>query len=112
MVAIMIMTTGLLALASTAAVVVRQMGGAQQLTLAATVAQARFERIRARGDCNALPSAVATGTATAPGGVTETWWTTEQLRVIQVKDSVSYQSGSERQAKVYYTTIPCSGATP
>ena len=69
-VAIVVLAIGILGLASTAAMVARQMTGGSLRTVTATVAQARFERLNAVS-CAAL-TAAPTGTATGRG-VTERW---------------------------------------
>lgn len=53
LVAIMVLTVGLLALVSTAATVTRMIGQGQRYTRASTMALQRFELLRAQ-DCNVL----------------------------------------------------------
>lgn len=65
--AIIILVVGVLGLASTAAVVMRQINGAGMQTRAAVIAQSRLERMRSIS-CAALASGTATN-----GGVTENW---------------------------------------
>ncbi len=87
-VAVIVLAIGVLGLASTAAVVTRQMGGSQMQNIAAAVAQQRFERLRA------LPCAsLANGNATTRR-ITETWTVTggasDPVRTVSV--AVSYKA--------------------
>jgi Tfp pilus assembly protein PilV len=70
LVAIVVLAIGILGLASTAAMVARQMTGGALRTVTATTAQARFERLNSVS-CASL---TATPAGTASGrGVTERW---------------------------------------
>ena len=69
-VAIVVLAIGIIGLAGTAAMVARQMTGGAQQTVAATVAQTRFERL-ASVSCAAL-IATPSGTSTFRG-ITESW---------------------------------------
>lgn len=69
-VAIVVLAIGILGLASTAAMVARQMTGGTLRTVTATAAQSRFERLNSVS-CASL---VATPTGTASGrGISERW---------------------------------------
>lgn len=84
-VAIIIMTVGVLALATGSAGVARQMRAGNQSAVAATVGQARLENIRSLG-C----SSISNGTATTRG-MSEKWaivWISSRARV--VTESVTY----------------------
>lgn len=70
LVAIVILVIGIVGLTATAATVARQMGSGAQLTVAASVAQSRFELLTSRS-CAALLAA-PTGTATTRG-IAESW---------------------------------------
>ncbi len=102
-VAIIIMTVGVLALATGSAGVARQMRAGNQSAVAAIVGQARLENIRSLG-CSSL----ANGTATTRG-MTEKWaitWLSSRSRV--VTESVTYVP----RAKVSRTlalrsVVPC-----
>src|SRR5437773_11371656 len=72
MLSLMLFTVGILSLTATSAVVVRMMGGARQQTIAATMAQSRFERLRGLA-CSS--PALTGGSATAPR-IRETWTVT------------------------------------
>jgi len=73
-VAMLIMTTGLLAIAAGSGSVFRMLGSGRRSTLAATIAQARLETLRR--DANRTSprcSALTAGTATPSPGITERW---------------------------------------
>lgn len=107
MVSIMILSTGVLALASTAAVILRQMGGAHTQSIVAHTAHSRFEQMRASSPCTSL----ASGTATWPDGITETWTVAALTRAVGVRDSVAYLVRGEPRFQVFVTIIPCTSAT-
>ena len=99
-VAIVILTVGLLGLASTAAVVTRQMGGGAQQTLAASLASSRFESMRAR-TCAGLA-----GGTQVTRGLTEVWTvaTSTASRARVVTDTVKWMARG-RQRRVSYTSM-------
>ena len=101
-VAVMIFTVGLLGLASTAGVLVRQMGDGASQTIAAQTATARFERLRST-PC----AAIAGGTATARAGVSEVWFRTTAPRSVIVTDTVKYSARGKTRRYVYRSVIPC-----
>lgn len=83
-VAILILTIGVLGLAGSAAVVSRQLGTGNQLTIAATVAQTRFETLAAQDCANAVGGPVITR------GITENWAVTGSGQTRVIRDSLSY----------------------
>ena len=68
-VGIIVLTVGMLGLAGVSTVVLRQMNGSANQTVATTLVQSRFEKLEGR-PC----ASIAGGTATTRG-VTETWTT-------------------------------------
>ena len=102
-VAIVILTVGLLGLASTAAVVTRQMGGGAQQTIAANLATARFESLRA-STCTGLA-----GGTQVTRGITEVWTvassTTARARV--VTDTLKWVVRGRAKRASYTSMIPC-----
>lgn len=110
-VAIMILSVGVLGLASTAAVVTRQMGGGAQQTRAAAVAQTRFEELRAMGcgDYGALPY---NGTYEG-GGFREAWAVVDFAGVNAAAparaliDSVFYDASGREQVRVFRSMRTC-----
>ena len=102
-VAIMILSVGVLGLAATSSVVTRQIGGGGQQSLAANLAASRFERLRAL-NCTALASAAATVTTS---GINERWFVTAVNDARVVRDSVWYDTPRGERRFVFETTIPC-----
>lgn len=101
LVAITLLSVGALALASLSAVVMRNLNGAAQQTIAATIAQSRFERLRS-SPCMALSSG-----DTTRRGMREVWKVVEESRSITVILAVSYDDGRRKRTQVYETIIPC-----
>lgn len=85
LVGIIVLTIGMLGLAGVSTVVLRQMNGSANQTLATTLAQSRFEQFEGR-PCGSI----AGGTATTRG-VTETWTASPVgLRGMRVADTVRF----------------------
>jgi type IV pilus assembly protein PilV len=106
-VATMILSVGVLALAGTAAVVTKQMASGSRQTVASTIAQARFDSLSSVQCSNlAAGGATTSGTATFRNGhVTETWQVTDGNDVKNIQDKV-YVYGL-RDTLVYTSLIPC-----
>ena len=102
MVAMMLFSVGLLALASTSAVVVRQMGDAGNMSVAATVAQARIERLRT-ANC-----AVAATDSAVQRGVMATWVVTPMTRSAQIDVTVRYNTRQGARTQSYRSMLPCA----
>jgi prepilin-type N-terminal cleavage/methylation domain-containing protein len=101
-VAVMVFSVGILGLASTAGVLVRQMGDGARQTIAAQAAASRFERLRS------IPcTTIASGQATGRSGVSESWVKTASPRSVIVTDTVKYDSPGKKHAYVYRSVIPC-----
>ena len=99
--AIIILVVGVLGLASTAAVVMRQITGSSMQTRAAVVAQSRFERLRSV-NC----AAAVAGTASA-NGITETWRTTMQTRSMMMSVVVSWRERGRTRSVTFTSQRPC-----
>jgi len=103
-VAIIIMTVGVLALATGAAGVAKQMRDGNQAALAAVVGQARMETIRSLG-CSSLSSNTAT-----TRGMTEKWnvvWISARARA--VTESVTYVPRARVSRTVAWrSVVPCA----
>lgn len=69
-VAVMILSVGVLGLAGTSAAVARQMGGSADMTRAASRAASRLERLSGLNTC---PGTTATTGTETTGGVVERW---------------------------------------
>lgn len=114
LVALIVLGTGILGLSANAALVLRLVGDGSRLTVAATVATARLEQLRA------LPCAsVAAGTAVTRG--IEERWAVAPLgpggapRALEVHLTVTYRLRAFRQADPARTqsfrgAVPCHGA--
>ena len=103
-VAIIIMTVGVLALATSSAGVVKQMRAGNQAGLAAVVAQARLEAIRSQG-CASLSSGSAT-----TRGMTEKWTISFlSSRARAVTESVTYVPRARVSRTVgLRAVVPCT----
>jgi prepilin-type N-terminal cleavage/methylation domain-containing protein len=102
MVAVMILSIGLLGLAGTAAVVTRQVGGGANQNAAAQVVQSRYEMFRST-PCNNITQNKAT-----TRGVYEHWVpgaTVNRVRVIV--DTVKYSVGGSAKTEIYTMAVPC-----
>src|SRR5688500_5059904 len=111
LVALVVLSTGILGLAATAAMVSRLVGDGSRLTVAATVATARLEQLRA------VPCAsVASGTAVTRG-IEERWTATPMgppgaPSALEVQLSVTYslrafQSADPARTQRFTGVVPC-----
>lgn len=106
MVAVVILSIGILGLAATAAVVTRQMTGAVHQNVAANVAYSRLERIRT-GNCVAmLDSSNTTGATTR--NVTERWRIDRLDNAIGVDLRISYKVRGVERSQHYHSEFPCT----
>jgi len=101
MVAMMMFTVGLLALASTSAVVVSQMGDAGRMGVAASVAQTRIERLRS-GACTTALSGTNTGR-----GVSESWTVTPMVRSARIDVTITYATRRGLRSQSYRSMMRC-----
>jgi prepilin-type N-terminal cleavage/methylation domain-containing protein len=102
MVAVVILAVGLLGLASTAAVVTRQVGGGAQQSLAANAVQSRLEWMRS------VPCSKITDSTAKNRGVSEHWVPGAKVNgVLWVVDSVRYSVGGTARVQTYTMTVPC-----
>ena len=110
-VAIVILSVGVLGLASTAAVVTRQIGGGAQQSRAAAVAQARFESLRGMScvDYGGLPF---TGEDDAEG-FRESWSVIEvaganaTAPAVAMIDSVHFDANGKETVRVFRSMRTC-----
>ncbi|MEO6436928.1 MAG: prepilin-type N-terminal cleavage/methylation domain-containing protein [Tepidisphaeraceae bacterium] len=102
-VAMLMLTIGLLGLAGVGAVVLKQMKGGTYQTIAASIAQSRFEQLE--GDAC---TTIASGSATVRG-MSETWTVTPLgVRAKTVRDTVTF-AGTRGIKKVgIHTVIACT----
>ena len=100
-IAIVILVVGVLGLASTAAVVMKQITASSMQTRAAMMAQSRLERLRS------VPCAqMASGTATT-NGVTETWRVTVNARTATLVDVVTWAEQRVNRSVTFTSERPC-----
>lgn len=103
-VAMLMLTIGLLGLAGVGAVVLKQMKGGTYQTIAASIAQSRFEQFE--GD----PCASITSGSATVRGMTETWTTAAVgLRAMTIRDTVSFVGTNGITKKVgIHTVVACT----
>lgn len=108
MVAIVILSIGILGLAATAGVVVRQMTGAVHQSVASTVAYSRMERIRS-GNCVAMKDSSGPATGVKTRNVTEFWTIkgTSGSHMLLVTDSIVFVVRGKKKFQKYITEYPC-----
>ncbi len=103
LVGILVMTIGVLGSISTAAVVMRLMGRGAQQTLAAHVAQSRFEALRARS------CAPIGGGSASIRGVRETWTMSPiEAATYEVTDVVSYTTSDGIKLQTFRSIVRCT----
>ena len=102
MVAVVIFSIGLLAMAGTAGVIVTTLTSTQSRTIAAGVAESRFERIR-----TTTCASRASGSATTRG-IAETWTLSHLPRAEDdVTVSVSFLSNHQSRTEMFRSILPC-----
>jgi prepilin-type N-terminal cleavage/methylation domain-containing protein len=110
MISLMLFTVGILSLTATSAVVVRMMGGAREQTVAATLAQSRFERLRSVG-CG---TATFAGGSATTRGIAERWVVSTStgantaVSIRLLTDSVSYKTPRGVRRSVYVSQHTCT----
>jgi type IV pilus assembly protein PilV len=103
-VAIMILTVGVLGLAGSAAIVTRMMASAEVQSDAAVVAAARFETLRG-SRCPVTSGSVSRA------GISERWTVVQMgnanQRVFEVVDTVRFSRGGVQQSQGYRSVVKC-----
>ena len=99
--AIIILVIGVLGLASTAAVVMRQITGSSMQTRAAIMAQSRLERLRSV-NCAAMTAGSATR-----NGITETWRFGPANRAAWMMVTVSWAERSATRSVTFTSQRTC-----
>ena len=107
MIAVVILSVGVLAMIGTAGLVSRMIGQGKRNTRAAVVAMQRFERLRLAAhattpDCTAL----AGGTATT-NGVIETWTVTGAGASRRIRLFIQYQTSRGLRSDTAQTVVAC-----
>lgn len=111
MVAIVILTVGLLALASSTANVTRMIGHGKWATVASQVASQRLESVRRLAYSTSpacTSSAFIGGTATFGYGISETWNISGSGNSRQVQVAVTYPSQGRSTTDTVTTILRCS----
>jgi type IV pilus assembly protein PilV len=109
LVAVVVLSVGIVAMAGSAATVTRMIGRGQKATRAAQVASQRFEQLRLQA-YSAAPkcTGLAGGTATSAYGVTEKWVVTANGTSRTLVDSVTYKAArGGTHTDVLTTIIEC-----
>jgi prepilin-type N-terminal cleavage/methylation domain-containing protein len=102
-VAIMVLSIGVLGLASTAAVVQRQMASGERQSVAATIAQSRFDELTSR-NCDAV-SGTSGAASHRNGQILERWNVIDGDKVKQITDTIRITG--RVNPLVYTTYVPC-----
>ena len=101
LVALMVFSVGALALVATSANVMTLLSSSKNRNLAASVVEARFERMRSQ------PCSAHTTDSATSRGVTEAWQTTSVARADDVTVRVRFVSNHHQQSAVYRSFLPC-----
>jgi len=101
LVAVVIFSVGLLALAGTASVIMTTLTSTQSRTIAAGVAESRFERLRSTACANR-----AAGSATTRG-IAEAWTLDHLARADDVTVSVTFLSSHQPRTEKFRSFMPC-----
>ena len=102
-VAIMVLSVGVLGLAATAAVVQKQMASGERQAAAAAIAQSRFDRLTS---VNCKSADLVGGTKDwRKGHVKETWTVAQVGNVKQITETITITG--YKNPLVYTTYIPC-----
>lgn len=107
-VAMLIMTTGLLAVAASSGSVFRMLGSGHRSTQAAAFAQARLESLRR--DANRTSprcTALAAGTATQSGGFTEQWTITVSGDSRIIREIITQQTPRGTSRDTVFAVLEC-----
>lgn len=109
LVAIVILTVGLLALAQSTGTVSRMLGRGKQDTEAAMAAQARLEGLRQLANTTSPKcTALASGTATGPApGMTTAWTVSGSGNSRTVVVSVTYRIGRGTRTETVQSVLGC-----
>jgi prepilin-type N-terminal cleavage/methylation domain-containing protein len=101
LVAITIFTVGLLAMAGTSSMIMQMMAGSEARSVAAGVAESRFEKIAGTACANRTSGTVTTR------NIIETWTRFPLARADDVTVAVTYLSGHRSRTETFRSYIPC-----
>lgn len=102
-VAMIILTVGILGLAASAASVGRLTTMGTQQARATNAGTAKIEELRSKGNCTTM----AGGNDTWPGGFTRTWTTSLSSNVQTVTVTVTYSTGRKMRSLTLVSEISC-----
>jgi prepilin-type N-terminal cleavage/methylation domain-containing protein len=101
LVAVMIFSVGLLGMAGTASVIMSTITSTKSRTIAASVAESRFERIRA------TPCVSRAGGSAMTRGISEAWTLDRLARADDVTVNVSFLSNRRKRTESFRSFLPC-----
>lgn len=105
-VALLVLSIGLMSLASVSGTVARQLAGGNQQTVAAMVVQSRFDSLASVAPCRSIVANGASRGGTAvTRGVSERWQIRDLANVIQITDTISFRGRA--RPLTYTSLIPC-----
>lgn len=101
LVALMVFAVGALAMTATAANVITMITASKNRTIAADVAEARFERLRS------LPCTLHRSDSATTRGVAESWTVVSLARADDVTVNVRFVANRRTQTRIYRSFLPC-----
>ena len=101
LVALMVFAVGALAMAKNSANLMTMITSSKSRTVAAQVAESRFERMRSQ------PCSAHTSDSASARGVVERWTTVSLVRADDVTVRVSFVSGRRVASQTYRSFLPC-----
>ena len=103
LVAVMIFSVGLLAMAGSASVIMSTLTSTQSRTIAASVAESRFERVRA----TPCATRAAGSGAAVSRGISEAWTLDHLARADDVTVNVTFLSNRRQRTETFRSFLPC-----
>ncbi|HXI21819.1 MAG TPA: prepilin-type N-terminal cleavage/methylation domain-containing protein [Gemmatimonadales bacterium] len=108
MVAVVVMTVGLLAVAAGSGSIYRMLAYGRRSTAAARVASTRLDLLRQQANrTSPRCTALASGTASLSGRVTETWTVSGTSRTRNIREVVAYPTSRGMTADTVFSTLEC-----
>ena len=101
LIAVMIFSVGLLAMAGTASVMLTTLTSTQSRTIASSVAESRFERMRA------TPCASRAAGSATTRGIAESWTLDRLARADDVTVAVTFLSNHQSRTETFRSFMPC-----
>jgi type II secretion system protein I len=101
LVAVMIFSIGLLAMAGTSSVILSTLTSTQSRTIAASVAESRFERVRA------TPCVGRAAGSAVSRGISEAWSLDRLARADDVTVNVTFVSSHRQRTETFRSFLPC-----